>query len=211
MARKRKDDLTEFNRKNILNAAKKLFLKKGIPQTTMDDIAKEADYSKSTIYVYFKSKEEIYNYIILESMTQLKIKFEEIEQSSEDFVHCFFEICNSLTTLQQENTLYFESILQEISIKQEDYEKYPVLGKIGEVGDEINQIIKRLLQSGIDCKFLRADIDPFITTLTLWASICGLISLADNKAPYIEKETKKNKSEFLKKGFELLLESIVNK
>ena len=36
-------------------------LEKGIALTTMDDISKEAGYSKSTVYVYFKSKDEIYN------------------------------------------------------------------------------------------------------------------------------------------------------
>ena len=55
----KREKLKEFHRSNILEVAKKLFLENGFIQTTMDDIAKMADYSKSTLYVYFKSKEEI--------------------------------------------------------------------------------------------------------------------------------------------------------
>ena len=55
----KREKLKEFHRSNILEVAKKLFLENGFIQTTMDDIAKVADYSKSTLYVYFKSKEEI--------------------------------------------------------------------------------------------------------------------------------------------------------
>lgn len=61
----KKERLYEFNRKHILSAAKELFLEKGAAQTTMDEIAKKADFSKSTIYVYFKSEEEIFDYIVL--------------------------------------------------------------------------------------------------------------------------------------------------
>ena len=60
----KKEKLAQFHRQNIMETAENLFAEKRIAQTTMDDIAKNADYSKSTIYVYFKSKEEIiYNEI----------------------------------------------------------------------------------------------------------------------------------------------------
>ena len=64
MKLEKKEKLAQFHRQNIMETAENLFAEKRIAQTTMDDIAKNADYSKSTIYVYFKSKEEIiYNEI----------------------------------------------------------------------------------------------------------------------------------------------------
>jgi AcrR family transcriptional regulator len=59
MIMRNKDRRSEFNRGNILDAAKRLFADKGVAQTTVDDVAREADYSKSTLYAYFKSKDEI--------------------------------------------------------------------------------------------------------------------------------------------------------
>ena len=55
----KKQALTEFHRGSILAAAERLFTEKGTEKTTMDDIAREAEYSKATLYVYFQSKEEI--------------------------------------------------------------------------------------------------------------------------------------------------------
>lgn len=43
----------------ILEAAKRVFQKWGLNKTTMEDIAREAGKGKSTLYYYFKSKDEI--------------------------------------------------------------------------------------------------------------------------------------------------------
>ncbi|SFC74362.1 TetR/AcrR family transcriptional regulator [Flavobacterium phragmitis] len=43
----------------ILKAAKKLFVERGIDQTTIRNIADEIDYSVGTVYVYFKDKNAI--------------------------------------------------------------------------------------------------------------------------------------------------------
>ncbi|MDH5720878.1 MAG: TetR/AcrR family transcriptional regulator [Spirochaetia bacterium] len=44
----------------IIDAAEKVFFAKGYENATMDEIAEEAEYSKGTIYLYFKNKEELY-------------------------------------------------------------------------------------------------------------------------------------------------------
>jgi len=54
------------NRKNaILKAARKLFFDKGFRNVTVESIAKKAELSKGSVYLYFKSKEEIYTQILL--------------------------------------------------------------------------------------------------------------------------------------------------
>jgi AcrR family transcriptional regulator len=45
--------------RDIINSAKKLMQQYGLKKTTMDDIAKAAVKSKSTLYYYFKDKEDI--------------------------------------------------------------------------------------------------------------------------------------------------------
>jgi AcrR family transcriptional regulator len=54
------------NRRNaILKAARRLFFEKGFRIVTVDSIAKRAELSKGSIYLYFNSKEEIYTHILL--------------------------------------------------------------------------------------------------------------------------------------------------
>ena len=49
MAGRKKEALVQFHKKSILDTAEKLFSEKGIRQTTMDDIAKAADYLREAV------------------------------------------------------------------------------------------------------------------------------------------------------------------
>ncbi|MFO7895369.1 MAG: TetR/AcrR family transcriptional regulator [Candidatus Cloacimonadales bacterium] len=47
-------------KKQIIKAAEKLFIRNGFQEVSMDNIAKQADISKPTLYNYFGSKVDIY-------------------------------------------------------------------------------------------------------------------------------------------------------
>ena len=91
----KKQALTEFHRGSILAAAERLFAEKGIEGTTMDDIAREAEYSKATLYVYFQSKEEIINAILLSSMILLQKKIREAIARSTGWYEGYDAVCHS--------------------------------------------------------------------------------------------------------------------
>lgn len=55
----------------ILDAAKKLFVEKGILQTTIRNIASKIDYSVGTVYVYYKDKNDILYDLHTQGFTQL--------------------------------------------------------------------------------------------------------------------------------------------
>jgi len=51
----------------ILNSARELILLQGVDRVSMDDIARKAELSKATLYLYFSGKEIIFNEICEES------------------------------------------------------------------------------------------------------------------------------------------------
>lgn len=55
----RREKKREETRQQILNAAARLFSKQGYENSSVDQIAEEADLAKGTLYYNFKSKEEI--------------------------------------------------------------------------------------------------------------------------------------------------------
>ena len=59
-ARTKKDVLQEFRKSELLSAARMVFSRKGFHDATIDDVAHEAGVAKGTVYLYFKSKQEIY-------------------------------------------------------------------------------------------------------------------------------------------------------
>nr|WP_300091650.1 TetR/AcrR family transcriptional regulator [Sedimentibacter sp.] len=56
----------EVRRREILVAARELFVTKGYDQTSVNDILKIVDIAKGTFYYYFSSKEEVLEAIILD-------------------------------------------------------------------------------------------------------------------------------------------------
>jgi AcrR family transcriptional regulator len=64
--------LTDLRRHEILAAAIKVFGKQGFHDTCVDDIAAAARIAKGTLYLYFKSKEDIYTTAIQQAVTELQ-------------------------------------------------------------------------------------------------------------------------------------------
>ena len=56
----KQDVINEFPSTEILDAARRIFANKGFSATTVDDIAESANVAKGTIYLYYKSKRDIY-------------------------------------------------------------------------------------------------------------------------------------------------------
>ena len=59
----------------ILKAARKLFVERGITQTTIRNIADAIDYSIGTVYVYFRDKNEILHALHTQSFADLGGQF----------------------------------------------------------------------------------------------------------------------------------------
>jgi AcrR family transcriptional regulator len=70
--RSKQQIVTEFRRREILNAARKVFARKGFADGVVDDIAAEAGIAKGTIYLYFPSKKDIFYAVLQNDMESLK-------------------------------------------------------------------------------------------------------------------------------------------
>lgn len=56
----------QIKRDKLLSSAYTLFIKKGLHETTINDITNYADVAKGTFYLYFKDKWDIYHYVVIE-------------------------------------------------------------------------------------------------------------------------------------------------
>jgi AcrR family transcriptional regulator len=92
--RTKQDVLLEFRRAEILDAARKVCAARGYHEMTVDEIAQAAGVAKGTLYLYFRSKNEIY-WAMIENI--LSILHEQVRAelskpgSIEDCVRRFVE------------------------------------------------------------------------------------------------------------------------
>ncbi len=73
----KKQVVSEFRQSEIITAARRVFAEKGYVASTVDEIAAQAAMAKGTVYLYFASKEQIYNAVLandLETLLQLTLK-----------------------------------------------------------------------------------------------------------------------------------------
>ncbi|MCD4674685.1 MAG: TetR/AcrR family transcriptional regulator [Desulfobacula sp.] len=71
-------------RQAIIVAAKGLFSRFGLGKTTMEDIATASKKAKSTLYYYFKSKEEVFSSVIMQEITGLKSAISKAVRNEDD-------------------------------------------------------------------------------------------------------------------------------
>ena len=64
--------VSEFRRTRIIDAARSVFARRGFAGGIMDEIAQEAGIAKGTVYLYFRSKTEIYKAVLDHDMKTLK-------------------------------------------------------------------------------------------------------------------------------------------
>ena len=65
-------------RQQIMIAAKRVFYTKGFAKVTMEDIAREAELSPGTLYLYFKSKDELCASLSLRILQYLHIRLRHV-------------------------------------------------------------------------------------------------------------------------------------
>ena len=76
----RKQRERERRRQQIIVAAKRVFSEKGYSKSTMEDIAREAELSPGTLYLYFKNKDELYASLSLRILQYLNIRLEDVKK-----------------------------------------------------------------------------------------------------------------------------------
>ena len=207
---RRKREPRSVHRNNIASVASKLFMEKGILSTSMDDIAKAAGYSKATLYASFENKEEIVSILVLDSMKKLCSYISVALQHQKSTRAKYDLICQELVKYQKEYPFYFKMTFEKININFENQDYLPEEKETFQIGEEINEMIKSLLVSGIENGDLRRDIDVIPTSFSCWGMLSGLIHFATNKEDYIQKVMKLSKNEFLQYGFNMIYESIAN-
>lgn len=170
----------EENKTYILNAAESVFAKKGFSFATMDDVSEEAQFSKATIYHYFKSKKEIFFEIMLKSLDEMNVELKRIQERNTSacgklkeivrFTFDFFERKENIYRIflmEREFMQKFFSFMEEKqkqAASNQDLEyikKYNIKKKV--LVDMLHQTLEEGMQSG---EFRKMDVTDTATAFT---------------------------------------------
>mgnify|MGYP002353582991 CR=1 FL=1 len=208
----RKRQEKEIRRTDIIDAAERVFFSKGYENSSMDEVAREAEFSKRTIYVYFSSKEQIYFEIMIRGYRLLiqmmeKSFHESNPQSGIDELRCifftFFDFSRLYPAYSKANTDY-ETKNSADPPGVEDESK----AECYRLGEQIFGLLSHALQKGVAEGTLQAGLDSEAAALTLWACTIGIFNTGEKKSDYLEKYHQIDSQSFVLESFHLMIRLI---
>jgi len=154
----------EILKEKILYGADKLFQKHGLNKTTMEDIAREAGKGKSTLYYYFKSKEEIFDAIIQNEKSKFfDILLAAVDQASTAQEKLTAFIATRFERLKEWANLYnvmVQEAVESMRIRGDDCIRYRK-----QYDQKEADIVKDILRFGMETGEFRTFSDSEIETL----------------------------------------------
>jgi AcrR family transcriptional regulator len=167
----------EQRRSVILNAARKLFFEKGFKYVTVDNIAKRSELSKGSIYLYFKSKEEIYTNILFSDIEKFNKKSAHLFQDSKSATELILEFAFIYVDFFLNDRELFR-IMMTFMLHTEDMNLAESVNEhIIEVTNNTIKIIETILNLGIEKDEFPADINVRQCRNAIWGFLNGIISL----------------------------------
>jgi len=133
----------DLNKENILKIAREIFSKYGYKKTTLDDIANAVRKGKSSLYYYFKSKEDLFQAVIMKEAEILARELEIVINRNTDPADKLRDyILTKLTAFRSLANFYhaIESDVTAVGFIEDVKRKYEQ--------DEI-RMIKRILIEGV--------------------------------------------------------------
>ena len=205
----RKEAVAALHRAQIMTAAEKLFSEKGYEQTTIEEISKEAEYSRRTIYTYYESKEDILHRIIEKGLQALKTDIENAVKDNAGFVDAYRAVCGAMRKYRRE----YPHSLERLNLSGDEEigqaVKSAAVKNILRLGTEINETLEALIIRGQENGEVRKDIVPTLTVYVLWSSIDSLLDLAGTKGKFICAQNGMTEEKFLDYGFRQIIDSIL--
>ncbi len=177
----RKNREKEYRIKQIQDSAAALFYKKGYVATTIEDIAALAEISKGTIYLYFKSKDDLYYSLVEPSLERLSRKLIKIagmkEISSEarirnvvDATYDFYEKDpDAYHLVSRYEASVFSNLLSKDKL---DHLKKLMLSNLKQLETVISDGIKQ-------GRFRKTD--PRMAAIIIWNTFMGIIQFQENR------------------------------
>lgn len=200
----RKQREKEQRRKQIMEAARKVFSAKGFNRATMEEIAGEAELSPGTLYLYFKNKEELHTSLSIDILGYITVQMKKFinrqdinaEEKMNILKDTFIDVYEydpmvliNLFHLQSGETLknLSSEVLEEL--KETSAEALYAITSIANEGIEQGIFVQKL---------------PVALADIIWATYSGVVLWVDSK------RLLNNQKDFVKQTLEIAFEIMLN-
>jgi AcrR family transcriptional regulator len=150
----RRDRRIQRQRKEIMDAAARLFAEKGYAATTTKDIAQVADIGESTLYGYFPGKRDVLLAILEQQAGMMDALFVQFGQLRDR--QSFIELTDALMEMLLTQPIYTRTLIGEAWVNDEVLNEY-VVGRFKQIMEFLQDFLSEKAAEGL--------IRPFDTRL----------------------------------------------
>ena len=191
-------NVTDERTSQIITAAEDVFSKKGFSEARMDDIAEETGLSKGTLYLYFKSKNDII-IAILDRIFQREFKV--IEQINISETHATDSIWLFVDTVVKDIKYFLRAMPIAYEFLALAFRNKTVQKALKVYVNRYMDILTPIIQHGIDTGEFR-NVNTQEVAIAMGAILEGTILL------WVYDKTLVNPEVHIRSGIKLLLEGI---
>ena len=159
----------EDKRRQLLDAAVRVFARKGFHASRVGDIAEEAGVAHGLLYHYFKSKDEVLEAVFHENWSVLLARIANVEETDEPAA----DQLRHIATIVLRTWLHLPDVVRVVI---REFGRSPELEeRLGELTQPIDAI-QRVIARGIERGEFRRDIDPRFAAAVVYGSIDELLT-----------------------------------
>jgi TetR/AcrR family transcriptional regulator, fatty acid metabolism regulator protein len=156
-------------RRHLLDAAVRVFARKGFHATRVGDIAEEAGVAHGLLYHYFKSKDQVLEAVFHENWSVLIARIASVEETDEPAA----DQLRHIATIVLRTWLHLPDVVRVVI---REFGRSPELAeRLSELTQPIDAI-ERVIARGIERGEFRKDVDPRFAAAVVYGSIDELLT-----------------------------------
>ena len=206
----RKEREKEARREDIINAAQKIFFEKGLAVATMDEIAEAAELSKGTLYLYYKSKEDLYLAVAMRGSELLFQMFDQATSTNEPTIRRIMNLGETYYEYFKQHRNFFRMYYFFENSQFHKQVSQDMLNQCLITDQKIWGVVIGLLRRAINEGLLKEDLNPTQAAVILWSSANALMRQMDREgSSYWTESMGIDLEATMRKAYQLLLESMM--
>lgn len=177
----RKERERQAHRRAMLDAAERVFVRKGYYQATVEEIAQEAEFSVGTLYNFFKGKEDLYGQVVDKIAREFLADFEARVLTRADPEAAIGALIELRLTHFEDHRGFFRVFFETSPGSRLDPARALPEGCVGLYDHYVEQVTD-LFRRGVDAGRF-APFDPFYLTLCLEGIINAFAAYWSRREP----------------------------
>ncbi len=179
----------ERRRNEIIIAAEEVIFSKGYENATMEEIAERAELSKGTLYLYFKSKEELYAAISIKAQQILIKKFLEAIGDKKTGIEQIRAVGWAFFDFMEHNFDYFKSMMHFQPVISDLKNHTFAESEKNQFSNVPLRKVAEVIENGRNDGSIRKELDPYKTSILLMAQSYGVfMTISELREKLLESE-----------------------